>query len=115
MYRRARRFYVARAWGMNIDPITLTALFESFQGAGDRPLSVDGGITVNSEVTLLDLQENQSCALTIVPPQESNPEKGIISFLSPLGSALMNKTAGDVISIPVLGTTMRYRVLNVRS
>lgn len=115
MYRRARRFYVTRTWGMNIDPVTLTAIFESFQSAGDRPLSADARIKVNSEVTVLDLQENQTCTLNIVPPQESNPEKGVISFLSPLGAALINKSSGDTISIPVLGSRMRYRILNVRN
>ena len=35
----------------------------------------------------------------ILGPTETNPEKGIISFKSPLGEALMNKKVGDIVKI----------------
>lgn len=111
MYRRARTYYITRAWGMNIDPITLSAILDSLQNRKPQQVGPDQKVTVNSRVTLLDMQENQRCTLAIVTPQESDPEAGAISFLSPLGTALMSKTAGEVVCIPVLGSTMRYRVL----
>lgn len=71
-------------------------------------------VTFNSVVSMLDLQEKQTCQVTLVSPQKCNPEQGIISFLSPLGSALLNKTRGEVVSIPLFGSQMRFQILSIR-
>lgn len=115
MYRCARRFYVLRAWGMNLDPVTLARIFDTWQGTGDNRRSCDSRAKVNSEVVVLDLQEYESYRLTISVPQDSAPEQGVISCLSPLGAALLDKKAGDVITIPVLGSQMRYQILSVET
>ncbi|WP_347330597.1 GreA/GreB family elongation factor [Marinimicrobium locisalis] len=98
---------------MNIDPITLAVILDCFQHREAREATPSGRVTVSSKVTLLDMQENQRSTVTIVTPEESNPETGAISVLSPLGAALMRKVIGEIVCIPVLGSSMRYRVLHV--
>lgn len=109
MFRRAIEFHSTR-WVMAIDPLTLLAVLESFQDTNDH----NGANDVLAEVKVLDLQDNEICTLTITTPQASRPEIGLISCLSPLGSALLNKAVGDVVEIMVLGAKMRYQVLAVK-
>jgi len=44
---------------------------------------------------------------------ETNPEKGIISHTSPLGSALIGKRKGDKIKIKLLNKELEYEVLEI--
>lgn len=112
--RHAREFYVTRPWAMTIDPIRLTDLFESIDGPADSSSDVDPNeITLNTQVTLWDLQENQVNNLTLVTPSESQPENGRISFLSLLGSKLMGKSKGDQVTIGFLGSTLRFKVVEI--
>lgn len=112
--RHARKFYVTRPWAMTIDPVSLSDVFESIESSSGKYSDFKiGKITLNTKVTLLDFQENQTCELTVVAPPESQPEKGYISFLSLLGSSLMGKTEGDVVSVVFLGTAMRFKVIKV--
>lgn len=110
----ARNFYVTRPWAMTIDPIRLTDLFEKVENsAAPRQRHRTGAVQLNTQVTLLDLQENQLNDLILVAPDESQPERGRISFLSLLGSKLMGKSSGDLISIGFLGSTLRFKVVKV--
>lgn len=108
MYRRARRFYITRPWSMNINPITLSWLFEKVSDS-----RTDRLVNIGTHVHLLDPQENQLCDVQIVTPQDSRPAEGKISFLSPLGAALMEARPEDTISISVLGGVMKFKILRV--
>ena len=44
---------------------------------------------------------------------ETNPEKNIISHLSPLGSALMGSKRGDTISLKIRGNIKEYKILKI--
>lgn len=50
----------------------------------------------------------------IVGPQESKPAQGRISHVSPIGSALIGHTVGDLVEIKTPNGTMTYRVTEVR-
>ena len=108
-YKCARHFYLTRATAITMDPFTLIAILESFVDANDH----NGVIEVNTEIKLLDLQDNEACALTITTPQASIPERGLISCFSPLGSALLNKKKGDIVEVSFLGSRMRYQILEI--
>jgi transcription elongation factor GreA len=56
--------------------------------------------------------ENNGKQITyqILGATESNPRKGIISHLSPLGSALMGKSVGDVVLI----RDVEYKIINIK-
>lgn len=112
--RHARNFYVTRPWAMTIDPIRLTDLFNTVENAaGSANKKKSGEVKLNTQITLLDLQDNQLNDLTLVAPNESQPEQGRISFLSLLGSKLMGKSIGDLITIGFLGSTLRFKVVQI--
>ena len=57
--------------------------------------SKDGKIALGSTVNLV--MNGKKKTYRILGPQEADPSKGRISHLSPLGSALLGKHAGDIV------------------
>ncbi len=108
IYTRARHFYITRPWGMNISPMKLASLFEVA-----NPEHSSDFINIGSFVDLFDLQDRQVCKLQVVAPQDSLPEAGKISFLSPLGAALMDARPGDTVSISALRQSMKFKIIRV--
>ena len=52
-----------------------------------------------SEVVLYDLDKDEKITYKLVTSEESAPEKGLISTVSPIGQALMGKEEGDEIKV----------------
>jgi transcription elongation GreA/GreB family factor len=50
----------------------------------------------------------------IVGPDETDPARGRISYLSPLGSVLLKHKKGDLVEIKTATGTQSYRVIEVR-
>lgn len=66
------------------------------------------GATVDVEVN------GKTKTYDITGSQETDPTKGQISHLSPLGAALIGKKAGETIVIAAGGKDVTYRILEVR-
>lgn len=45
---------------------------------------------------------------------ETNPEKGLISYKSPLGSVLINKKKGEMVELLLNGKTRLYKILDIK-
>src|SRR6476469_8035296 len=52
-------------------------------------------IAYGSEVVLYDLDKDEKVKYRLVTSEESDPDKGLISTVSPIGQALMGKREGD--------------------
>ncbi|MCD9187712.1 MAG: transcription elongation factor GreA [Pyrinomonadaceae bacterium] len=52
-----------------------------------------------SEVVLYDLDRDEKVKYKLVTSEESDPENGMISTVSPIGQALMGKEEGDEIKV----------------
>jgi transcription elongation factor GreA len=52
-------------------------------------------IAYGSEVVLYDLEKEEKVKYKLVTSEESDPDKGLISTVSPIGQALMGKQEGD--------------------
>ncbi|OGG03393.1 hypothetical protein A2W14_07500 [Candidatus Gottesmanbacteria bacterium RBG_16_37_8] len=72
-----------------------------------------GKIGIGSKITIL--QDNKNLAFEIVGSFESNPAKGKISHLSPLGKALMGKAAEDKITVSTPGGSNSYKIISVKN
>ena len=64
-------------------------------------------VVLGSTVTIKDLSDNTTATYTIVGTVEANPIKGLISNISPLGRAIIDKNVGD---IAVVHVAQEYRV-----
>jgi transcription elongation factor GreA len=56
-------------------------------------------VAYGSEVVLYDLERDEKVNYRLVTSEESAPEKGLISTVSPIGQALMGKVEGDTVKV----------------
>jgi transcription elongation factor GreA len=69
-------------------------------------------IAYGSEVVLYDLDKDEKVKYRLVTSEESDPEKGYISTVSPIGQALMGKEEGDEVKVK---TPTGLRSFEIRS
>ncbi|HYK05828.1 MAG TPA: nucleoside diphosphate kinase regulator [Thermoanaerobaculia bacterium] len=67
-------------------------------------------VTMNSTVRVTDLDADTTHQYTIVFPSDADFDKGRISILSPLGTALLGYRAGDVVTWEMPRGTRRLRI-----
>jgi transcription elongation GreA/GreB family factor len=72
-----------------------------------------GTAHLGSTVTL-EFPDATQQTFEVVGPFETNPSKGRISHLSPLGTALVGHKAGETITVNTVNGPRNYRVLEVR-
>ena len=66
-----------------------------------------------SRVELTNLANNSRMTYTIASPHEANLRDGKISIKSPIGQALLNKKAGDVVEVRVPAGVLRLRIESI--
>jgi len=65
---------------------------------------------IGTVVRAADLNTNEPETFTILGAWDSEPEKGIISYLSPVAQALLNRKVGDEVEFEVHGAKHRHRI-----
>jgi len=63
-----------------------------------------------SSVVLFDLEKEEKVTYRLVTSEESDPENGLISTVSPIGQALMGKEEGDEIKVKTPGGWRSFEV-----
>ena len=56
-------------------------------------------IAYGSTVVLFDLEKEEKISYRLVTSEESDPENGLISTVSPIGQALMGREEGDEVKV----------------
>jgi transcription elongation factor GreA len=56
-------------------------------------------VAYGSRVVLFDLEKEEKVKYKLVTSEESDPENGLISTVSPIGQALMGKEEGDEVRV----------------
>jgi transcription elongation factor GreA len=79
------------------DPTTLTTIRVSF----------------GTTVTLKNELDNKNETYTILGPWESNPDQGIISYMSPFGNALLNGKEGDTLVFVINERDCKYTIKKI--
>lgn len=67
-------------------------------------------VTMNSTVRVTDVRRGVASEFTIVFPGEANYDRGRISVLAPLGTALLGARTGDVVDWTLPGGSRQLRV-----
>ncbi|QKF81356.1 transcription elongation factor GreA [Halarcobacter ebronensis] len=70
-------------------------------------------VSFGSTVELLDVDTEEEFTYAIVGGVESNADKGMISFNSPLAKQLLGKEEGDEITAKLPGGERTYEILSV--
>ena len=64
-------------------------------------------------VELEDVDSGEKKTYSILGPDEADPSKGSISFVSPVGKALLGKEEGDEVSINIPRGRVTYEILSI--
>jgi transcription elongation GreA/GreB family factor len=67
-------------------------------------------VGIGTKVNVTDLQANQKETYVILGAWDSDPEKNIVSYLTPLAQALFNKKEGEEVEFDMDGVKKKYRV-----
>lgn len=73
-------------------------------------------VTIGSQVCVQDMTDGDTLAYRIVSPfnGQTRAAQGIISYLSPIGRALLLKKVGDIAQITVPAGIIRYKILLIQ-
>jgi transcription elongation factor GreA len=66
-----------------------------------------------ARVTLMDIDDGEEEVYTLVPAEESDPEKNHISVKSPIGQGLLGKEVGDEVEIKVPAGILKYKISKI--
>jgi len=66
-------------------------------------------------VLATDLATNQPESFTILGAWDSDPDKGVISYLTPVAMALLNRKVGDEVEFELHGSKRRHRIESIEA
>ncbi len=67
-------------------------------------------VSLGTRVNVTDLVAGHPEAFTILGAWDSDPDKGVVSYLTPLAQALLNKKIGEEVEFEMDGSKKRYRI-----
>ncbi|MCW5881209.1 MAG: transcription elongation factor GreA [Anaerolineae bacterium] len=79
----------------------------------DEPDSADR-VQLGSTVTVSEGGDGDEETVKIVGSAEANPGQGLISNESPLGKSLLNRVAGDRVSVQTPGGVLQFKIVAIR-
>ena len=66
-------------------------------------------------VQVTDLVSNQTETFTVLGAWDSDPDRGIISYLTPIAMALVNRKVGDEVEFELHGSKRRHRIEKIEA
>ena len=82
------------------------------QWVGNAKTDVVGPGTI---VLATDLATNQPESFTILGAWDSDPDRGVISYLTPIAMALLNRKVGDEVEFELHGNKRRHRIEKIEA
>jgi transcription elongation GreA/GreB family factor len=72
-------------------------------------------VSIGTVVQAVDLGANQTETFTILGAWDSDPDKGVISYLSPVAQSLLNNKVGDEVEFEFQGAKHRHRIERIEA
>ena len=72
-------------------------------------------VSIGTIVRATDLGANQPETFTILGAWDSDPDKGIISYLTPVAQSLLNNKVGDEVEFELHGAKRRHRIERIEA
>ncbi len=69
--------------------------------------------TFGATVSVEDVDSGETRNYTLLGPDEADPAKGSISFLSPVGQALLGKEIGDEVTVRIPRGRVTYEITDI--
>ena len=67
-------------------------------------------VGIGTKVSVTDVAQNHPESFTILGAWDSDPDHGVISYLTPVAKALLNKKVGDTVEIETEGLKRSFRI-----
>lgn len=78
-----------------------------------RKINLNDKVVFGVSVKIQDMDTDEEKTLSIVGADESNVEKGLISYESPLGRALIGKELGDIAKVKLPNGEKEYEIVDI--
>ncbi|MGD9629764.1 MAG: transcription elongation factor GreA [Pyrinomonadaceae bacterium] len=72
-------------------------------------------VAYGSTVTLFDLEKEEKITYRLVTSEESDPERGHISTVSPIGQALLGREEGDEVKVKTPNGMRSFEISRLRT
>ena len=72
-------------------------------------------VSVGTKVKVTDLNSQQAETFAVLGAWDSQPEQGIISYLSPVAQSLLNRKAGEEVDFELDAVKKRYRIDSIEA
>ncbi|MGN6386486.1 MAG: GreA/GreB family elongation factor, partial [Verrucomicrobiota bacterium] len=72
-------------------------------------------VNLGTRVHVTELLDNHKEAVIIVGAWDGDPDRGLISYLTPVGQALLNRKAGEEVELDLNGTKHRFRIDSIEA
>jgi transcription elongation factor GreA len=70
-------------------------------------------VAYGSTVVLYDSEKDEEVKYRLVTPEESNPQEGLISTVSPIGKSLMGKEEGDEVVVRTPAGSRNFEIMRL--
>jgi regulator of nucleoside diphosphate kinase len=70
-------------------------------------------VTMRSRIRLMDMDSKEESVYSIVFPTEANVDKGAISILTPLATALLGHRSGAIVEFQAPGRVRKLQILEI--
>lgn len=67
-------------------------------------------VNLGTRVQVTDLENQNQEVFTLLGAWDGDPDRGIISYLTPVGQALLNKKTGEEVELEAHGSKRRFRI-----
>lgn len=91
---------------------TYTKYIEKLLGATDEDLHAS--VLIGSSITVNYLEHQFTDTLTIVFPNDADPDENLISFLSPVGKQMLMAAKNEILSIITPSGKMQVRIEGIQ-
>lgn len=78
-----------------------------------RKLGEPSRVVFGASVKIEDVDSGDQRVISIFGAEESDVQRGWISFEAPLGKALIGKEIGDVVKVPLPGGAREYEIIEI--
>lgn len=92
----------------------LEAKLSNSQVIDASAITNDGKVIFGATVTILNIQNDEKLTYQIVGEDEANLKANKISYLSPIGSALVGKFLDDIVAVKTPAGMVEYEIIEVQ-
>jgi transcription elongation GreA/GreB family factor len=110
-----RQYGLTNSWGVTKGPLSMAEKLAKTEKLLGEPKAGFQRVLPGSKVTLFDTELQEEVIFDLVSPEESDPANAKLSFLSPLGSALLGRNKGDVVDVQVFGRSEVFLLIRIDS